>query len=247
MKEKIKNLTILEKTVRSENGKILKRVQDDRHAFTLAEVLITLGIIGVVAAMTMPTLIAKIQRNILNNQFKKTYSVFATAVQKTNYDMDFFIDCYYGAGQNDPGNFSGCREFFYNHLPKNLSVAKICETKAFENGCMPDYAWGSSSSGCSQFGSDIIKNNGAIVLNDGSIFFMYGDGSAVVAFDVNGKKGPNEPGFDVYSFNLLKSSKNNLVYVSFKGTNNLTGEVTITGCLPVKKEGAVTKYVDIMK
>ena len=37
-----------------------------RHnAFTLAEVLITLGIIGVVAAMTLPTLIAKNQEKVL--------------------------------------------------------------------------------------------------------------------------------------------------------------------------------------
>ena len=39
-------------------------------AFTLAEVLITLGVIGVVAALTIPTLSAKIQDNILKNQFK---------------------------------------------------------------------------------------------------------------------------------------------------------------------------------
>lgn len=39
-----------------------------RNAFTLAEVLITLGIIGVVAAMTMPSLIQKQkERNMLQN------------------------------------------------------------------------------------------------------------------------------------------------------------------------------------
>ncbi len=43
-------------------------------AFTLAEVLITLGIIGVVAAMTLPTLMNNTQNNELQTQFKKTYS-----------------------------------------------------------------------------------------------------------------------------------------------------------------------------
>ena len=42
-----------------------------RVAFTLAEVLITLGIIGVVAAMTMPVLFANYQKLVLKNQFKK--------------------------------------------------------------------------------------------------------------------------------------------------------------------------------
>lgn len=46
-------------------------------AFTLAEVLITLGIIGVVAAMTMPTVIANIQDKVLETQRAKAKSVLA--------------------------------------------------------------------------------------------------------------------------------------------------------------------------
>ena len=45
-----------------------------RKAFTLAEVLITLGIIGVVAAMTIPTLMTKIQNRMFVAQLKKEYS-----------------------------------------------------------------------------------------------------------------------------------------------------------------------------
>ena len=43
-----------------------------RIGFTLAEVLITLGIIGVVAAITLPALIQKQQEKILVNQLKKS-------------------------------------------------------------------------------------------------------------------------------------------------------------------------------
>ena len=42
-----------------------------RAAFTLAEVLITLGIIGVVAAMTMPSLITNYQKKVWTDQLKK--------------------------------------------------------------------------------------------------------------------------------------------------------------------------------
>ena len=45
-----------------------------RNAFTLAEVLITLGIIGIVAAMTMPTLIEKYQKKVTIERLKQTYS-----------------------------------------------------------------------------------------------------------------------------------------------------------------------------
>lgn len=50
-------------------------------AFTLAEVLITLGIIGVVAALTMPSLIAKHQEKRRIVQLKKAYSVLSQAYQ----------------------------------------------------------------------------------------------------------------------------------------------------------------------
>ncbi len=51
-----------------------------RHnAFTLAEVLITLTIIGVVAAMTLPTLIAKYRADVTMNKLKKFYSTMQQA------------------------------------------------------------------------------------------------------------------------------------------------------------------------
>lgn len=50
-------------------------------AFTLAEVLITLGIIGVVAAMTIPSLIKQYQRIVLETQFNKAVSNLHQAVK----------------------------------------------------------------------------------------------------------------------------------------------------------------------
>lgn len=44
-------------------------------AFTMAETLITLGIIGIIAAMTLPSLVAKYQSKVLSTQLKKLYSV----------------------------------------------------------------------------------------------------------------------------------------------------------------------------
>lgn len=59
--------------------------------FTLAEVLITLGIIGVVAAMTIPTLIANINGQKYRNQFKKTLSTLSQAARMSDaqYGFDF--------------------------------------------------------------------------------------------------------------------------------------------------------------
>ena len=52
-------------------------VRKSAVAFTLAEVLITLGIIGVVAALTLPTLIANYQKRVYVTQLKKSVSVLS--------------------------------------------------------------------------------------------------------------------------------------------------------------------------
>ena len=49
-------------------------------AFTLAEVLITLAVIGVVAAVTIPNLVKNYQTKIRDVQFKKVYSVLNQAI-----------------------------------------------------------------------------------------------------------------------------------------------------------------------
>ena len=72
----------------------LKRVQGDlikNGAFTLAEVLITLGIIGVVAAMTIPTLMANVKAHQYSAKFKKTVSTLSNAAKmsQAQYGFDF--------------------------------------------------------------------------------------------------------------------------------------------------------------
>src|SRR5574344_1378344 len=52
-----------------------------KRAFTLAEVLIVLGIIGIVAAMTIPTLMNKTRNIALESALKKEYSSIANATQ----------------------------------------------------------------------------------------------------------------------------------------------------------------------
>ena len=62
-----------------------------RFGFTLAEVLITLGIIGVVAAMTIPTLISNTNSAKFKSQYKKTLSTMnqAALMATAQYDLDF--------------------------------------------------------------------------------------------------------------------------------------------------------------
>ena len=61
-----------------------------KRAFTLAEVLITLGIIGVVAAMTMPALIANHQKKVAAVRLEKFYTIMSQAILR--WEADEAID-----------------------------------------------------------------------------------------------------------------------------------------------------------
>jgi len=73
-----------------------------KFGFTLAEVLITLGIIGVVAAMTIPTLIANTNSAKFRAQFKKTLSTLNQAGLMAQAQYDFDYSSAAACGTTDP-------------------------------------------------------------------------------------------------------------------------------------------------
>jgi len=81
LSDSVKSLvSTVEKTAglpRSQGYLLPRNDMRKKAAFTLAEVLITLGIIGVVAALTLPTLISNYQKRVYVNQLKKSYSVLS--------------------------------------------------------------------------------------------------------------------------------------------------------------------------
>ena len=132
-----------------------------RAAFTLAEVLITLGIIGVVAALTMPALVAKYQEMVLKNQFKHAYSLVSQAIKQVEVNNGYPLQCYiwpkyisvnacieYGDdgnctkwennGNSVYGESADCN-IFQKEFEKTVNVIKICENNALAQGCIPGY------------------------------------------------------------------------------------------------------------
>ena len=57
-----------------------------RTAFTLAEVLITLGIIGIVASLTLPNIIYNYQKHVVETRLQKFYSTINQAVRMAEQD-----------------------------------------------------------------------------------------------------------------------------------------------------------------
>ncbi len=96
-----------------------------KAAFTLAEVLITLGIIGVVAAMTIPTLIVNYQKKATASKVKKAYAELAQALRlaQAEYgDPDTWVINKYTDSAENTKYFSETFIFPY------IKVSKICGT-----------------------------------------------------------------------------------------------------------------------
>lgn len=104
-----------------------------KKGFTLAEVLITLGIIGIVAAMTMPVLIAAHRKHIVVTKLEKVYSVFNQAVRTSIVEhgdvTEWVIDC--GNSNDVKCTTEEALEWFNEYIGKYLQITDI--TKRDDN------------------------------------------------------------------------------------------------------------------
>lgn len=205
-----------------------------KKGFTLSEVLITLGIIGVVAAITLPSLVANYQKNVLTKQFLKAYNILQNGLLKTESDLGYIPECYYcdevdGCLRTGPTYENECRVLL-SQLRKNLSVIKECKGNALKNGCIPAYKGNDeifqaenpdatdeeiqdSIRGCNGFSKTAIHNdNNVWILSDGTILTWYNSETKWPLFliDVNGQKGPNKWGYDVFPFEIYSNTGKNI-------------------------------------
>ena len=105
-------------------------LQGDKLGFTLAEVLITIGIIGVVAALTIPTLV--------NN-----YQIRSWNISSSNFEAKFGEALKIMNTQQSLSNL-GTTERFVNELQKYMKVVKVCNNEELTL-CFPDEINGSTS------------------------------------------------------------------------------------------------------
>ena len=187
-------------------------------AFTLAEVLVTLVIIGIVAVMTLPNIINNFREKQLETAFKKTNNVIMTALNETmaEYGLEglAFKDLCPGyttvsaCRQANNSYFSEINSYFLSRFNivrstsntfgnaldrKYIKVYNFMGKKVIDYGGM--YGMGA---GNTPWHSVNFLNDGSVV---SALTFFYHGGSDGVAltFDTNGPyKGPNRFGYDIF-------------------------------------------------
>lgn len=180
-----------------------------KKGFTLAEVLITLGIIGVVAAMTIPALKKNIDTAQAVSATKKVYSILTQAYSQAAQE------------NGDPTNWelsadgAGATKVL-NALAKYLKIAKDCGTTDFS--CFPDVNYKCLNN--TNYTKMKNSSNARAQLSNGMSIQTqvwrpdcsadWGDGNynnvcGSINIDINGFKNPNQFGVDFFPFFLTKN------------------------------------------
>lgn len=180
-------------------------------AFSLAEVLITLSIIGIIAAMTLPAIVGKYKKVENETRLKKAYTVLSQALL-----MSVAKDCYLSTDNFKDGNQDSINSWYKYYLKPYIKVMKECYNEA---GC-----WHGGSTHALN-GSVVTYDRGAIGIGYGIVNFLTIDGAAVnldgyeptdaynrfgvksnansvLVFyvDINAKKNPNVIGKDIFIY-----------------------------------------------
>lgn len=171
-----------------------------KNAFTLAEILITLGIIGIVAAITIPGLITGYQKHISENKLKKAISILNQAY-KLSYDDIGELLATETATMNS-------EEYFNTYWAPYIKISTYCKT-ASQCGYNTYTPFKQASGKKSSWYFIEPRLRSTFMTLDGFVYTIFlatwADGSNVqkkelyqVIVDINGSEGPNRFGRDVF-------------------------------------------------
>lgn len=182
-----------------------------KKAFTLAEVLITLGIIGIVASMTLSTIIQKNTERATVAKVKKIYSFMNQALLLAIKDNGYVNE--WGFIQKDAETGAEISDKFVGYLKPYLKISKDCGGKP---GCISadNYKELNNSPWVNY---DTSKWYYKMILVDGSYLWIRTNKTecetsdsgtknvcGLMWTDINGKQPPNTIGKDVFVFFILK-------------------------------------------
>lgn len=179
--------------------------KDYKRAFTLAETLITLGIIGVVAAMTIPNLMNAHKAARYRSQFLKSYSTLQQAFRLMQEDDV----------STDPATYAHGTYYqtFRNYLKGTLDCGRININEVKQNPCWTRNAPIESKTYKSLDKKSNINtgllDDGQLVLPDGTnVYFenvaASGGYLVLISVDINGYMSPpNRWGYDLFTFQLI--------------------------------------------
>lgn len=173
----------------------MKKLLGLKDGFTLAEVLITLGIIGVVAAFTIPVLVHDVQENNYKVAYKKAYSVASQAWQSA-----------YADNMLEPRTDWIAETSNYNNFLQFMSKFDVIKTCLGGSGVSNLYpCWAANETSDVWWGAPVSGGCGASAqqicfIDKSGMSWCDNTNWGTIFVDVNGTKTPNQFGLDRFLF-----------------------------------------------
>lgn len=182
-----------------------------KKGFTLAEVLITLGIVGVVAVLTIPGVMRNYKNRLYTAQLQKVYAQIADGVQAMMSDQH--VDNLY---ESTIANANSCSKPYDGECEKGVGVLLNDYFKTVKRNCKDDHNNVKkciAGSGASDYLTIDSNNAGAI---DTEYCIQNTNGAAIcgqwdaskkmvhLIVDVNGPASPNMVGRDLFAIDIKK-------------------------------------------
>lgn len=165
-----------------------------KKGFTLSEVLITLGIIGVVAAVTMPTLVGNYNKQSYVTKLREVHSQFSQSLSA--YMSDNKADNLRDAKFRK--NLSGFVSAYFKIAKNCGTVPGDCFADSYKN--LQGTVSGVLNTACDG-GSYVLTNGASLCVHSTSTnTCRNGELCATIQVDINGKSSPNTFGKDTFGF-----------------------------------------------
>ncbi len=195
-----------------------------QKAFTLAEVLITLAIIGVVAALTIPTVVRNYQKQQTIVKLKKVYSTLSQAYNNSQAQNGMYQTW-------DKAMDIGTAEFFNRYWKPYFKIERICTT--YQNcGYESIFPWINPNGNTIERAIVSHEARTTFYSQDGILYIIFsytGEGSenSEIYVDLNGSKKPNIAGRDLFVF--VRTDKGIRPYCYANGAANINNHCLKTG------------------
>jgi prepilin-type N-terminal cleavage/methylation domain-containing protein len=185
-----------------------------KKGFTLAELVITIGIIGIIASLTIPPLVQSAREKQTISSLKENYSILANAYNNAVQDNTPVSDWTQGSAVTQDKNAN-----FFSAFSPYLQLAKYCGRGT---GCFPTGTYkrlnGLSTTNFDDvntlYAKSILANGSLIAVDvtnpsctntEGFSAMLTSNGCGYLTIDINGFKGPNQFGIDTFKFIMTKT------------------------------------------
>ena len=216
-----------------------------KSAFTLSEILVTLGLIGAISALTIPTLAYNYRSKVLEEQFRSTYSDIRQIGAMINYEKGdvgtYANKISFAQWQKDfVGRLNGGNNLLGSESPSALQTHY---TKILKDGGGSPGLWHFNLAGGSLAKATNICDNGSIWLDSKGRLWTFNSEMRIVCVDINGTANPNRINIDTFAFIPLDAKMMaTYVYDDPENSNDYTGAIVSCNLDLLTRKGLSNTY-----